>query len=405
MLKEKFLGSKVPWPILIVCVGTVISIMVNFIILGSKGYPYDTFLFRPVDRFMDFHHFWEQCRDLNPYLSVPATPFRPYFPFAYFFNHLFVFDSLVWSHVFYFTLSSLGIIYFSKKILERLHGIGDSLSSIIMMVLFSYPFIFVVDRGNPEIIMLPIMLCFIYHYLWGNRKTALISIAFCISMKLTPALFGFLYLKDKKYKDFFLLIGLTLILTILSLYLFSYLNPGTTMMDHLNRMVLNQKLFTDHYGKTTEGMSFSHSLFSGIKYFVLWNESPKSLSIIEKILPLYTLMTLFSAIGLGLWIILKKSSSRVAISLIISLMLLLPHMSADYKLLHILTLAVLWFWDDSRQDRNLFFMKISIALLLIPKAYFFHRSFAEANVGVLINPILIIGLMCLLIHSERNNQV
>ncbi len=386
------------WPILIVVFGTILAWIINGVLLSSYGYPINTFLFRPEDRFMDFVNFWKQCQNLNPYLSVYPTPTRPYFPFAYFFNHIFIFSSIFLSHIFFFGIATVGIFYFGVRVSGIFQKIKSNHLAVATLILFSYPFLFVLDRGNPEIMILPFLLCFIYNYIAGNRVLALISIGFCISMKLTPALFVLLYLKDKKYKDLTYLIIFTFLISFLSLYFFSYLNPGTSVMDHLERMLLNQKLFTDLYGKTAEGMYFSHSLFGAIKYFIFWGQGETTSPYINLMMPAYTMFTFLAALFIGLWIILKNPSYQITISLIVAMMLLFPHMSADYKLLNILIIGFIWFWDVTFAGPWLNLIKLTTALILVPKAYFFHHPLIEANLGVIMNPGLLVLLIYLLIR-------
>jgi hypothetical protein len=46
------------------------------------GYPWDTFLFKPWDRFNDFFHHYFATQGLNPY-SPRTGEFGDYFPAAY----------------------------------------------------------------------------------------------------------------------------------------------------------------------------------------------------------------------------------------------------------------------------------------------------------------------------------
>jgi hypothetical protein len=72
------------------------------------------------------------------------------------------------------------------------------------------------------------------------------------------------------------------------------------------------------------------------------------------------------------------------------LLILLPFNSADYHLTY-LFIPMLMYLGSGEQTRNEPVIIILWSLLLIPKNYYIIQSFQ--NIGVVINPLLLIGLL------------
>jgi len=390
--------SKIPQSTVIVVSGLVCSLFWHKILTPIKRYPYNTFLFRPEDRYNDFFNFWIQCRSLNPYLSVDPTPTRPYFPFAYLFNRLFMFERPWFSFYIYFGFCTLMIIILAFMILRKL-GYPKVWPWYVVTLILSYPYIIVVDRGNPEISVLLFLLVYIYNYTWSSRTIAVISLSVVIAMKLTPLLFLVLYIKDKRYKEAFYIALLSLVLSISSLWFFSIINPPTTLYDHFNAMINNQILFTKHYGMGTEGMIFNHSLFSMIKYFTLPELGNIQIIPFSKVVALYNIFIfLLVSIVIGT-ILYKRPSTKIVITLIVCLMLVSPHASGDYKLINIFLPLLFWVTNSNGLSRNAL-VSILLSLIIIPKSYYHNQILAEASSTVLITPLLLMISIAILLFEQ-----
>jgi len=402
MLLMRSLISRAPQATRVLIFGLLFALGWQFFFDGGKSYPFSTFLFRPEDRFMDFVHFWEQCKDLNPYLSVAPTATRPYFPFAYLINYLFMFESEKFSFALFFGIWIFVVAVFSYKILEKLQCSAVWIFYFLGF-LFSYAFLFTVDRGNPEIMILPLLMAFIYNYLWGSKKIAALLLACAISMKLTPLLFLLLYFKDRRYKEAVHVVLLSLIFTSGSFWLFSWINPRTTMSDHFQRMLLNQSLYTKTYSLSIEGLIFSHSLFGVLKYFTIPELGHHSVLDLKNWMKLYTLSIFIFTGILSLIIYRKRPSTEITVGIIICLMLLGPHVSADYRLIN-LFLPLLFVIENKKRLFLKSALGVFLALSLIPKSYFHHGTFPEISSSVILTPVCLLICLGLLIYGIFGEQ-
>ena len=74
----------------------------------------------------------------------------------------------------------------------------------LLCIFGSIPFIFTISRGNVLILAVFFSTCFLAGYQSNNpiyRELAYISLALAFSIKLSPALFGILLIREKRYKD------------------------------------------------------------------------------------------------------------------------------------------------------------------------------------------------------------
>ena len=93
-------------------------------------------------------------------------------------------------------------------------------TSIFVVCFLSYPFLFTIDRGNIEFLVFLFLLIFLY---WFEQKKYLWStlpLAMAIAMKFFPVIFLALFIPEKKWKELFATLAITLGLTLGSLCMF-----------------------------------------------------------------------------------------------------------------------------------------------------------------------------------------
>lgn len=76
--------------------------------------------------------------------------------------------------------------------------------ALTVAVLFSFPFVFLYERGNTVFLALIFLVIFVQNYDSESkvaREVGLLSLAFAASLKLYPAIFGAVLLTDKRYKE------------------------------------------------------------------------------------------------------------------------------------------------------------------------------------------------------------
>lgn len=96
----------------------------------------------------------------------------------------------------------------------------DLFRNIFIFSFLTYPFLFTIDRANIEGWLFLLYVGFLIAYQKKIYNSAAIIIGIAASIKFYPGMLAFLFLKDKKYREFLLFVFFTSAVTILSLLLF-----------------------------------------------------------------------------------------------------------------------------------------------------------------------------------------
>jgi hypothetical protein len=134
--------------------GLVVAMVYHLILMrppiSSPGFPHDTFLFSPADRFNDFWNLWNPFRQLpNPCTFTSSV----YFPAT--FIILFTFQTFG-QFVFQGYLITSAVALF--LLCYYVQSAGRRTARISIALMFSYPFIFAIDRANLDILLLDLVL-------------------------------------------------------------------------------------------------------------------------------------------------------------------------------------------------------------------------------------------------------
>ena len=109
---------------------------------------------------------------------------------------------------------------------------------IIVAVLFSYPLIFAMHRGNYALHACGLASLFMAAYVGEKNRLASILLAFAIALKYYFLIFIFIFIFDKKFKELFITIFMTAFLLLGSL---SFFDNG--LMWNLDRLFKNVMLY------------------------------------------------------------------------------------------------------------------------------------------------------------------
>src|SRR5581483_10764527 len=133
---------------MIILVGFVVAVLFHGLFL-KRGYPWDTFLFDPHDRFMDFYGSYDVARHLDPYFSHGIAN---YFPLAYLILYpltrandplLMLVSYLMFVCGFIFCYAE----YFLRHIKAEM-GRYAYFQSLVIILFLSYPTLILLDRAN-----------------------------------------------------------------------------------------------------------------------------------------------------------------------------------------------------------------------------------------------------------------
>lgn len=380
---------------LIVLIGLSASILYHYIQSQylNKPYPYTTFLSLPNVRFTDFFVVVEEARYLNPYLGQKSGQY-PFLSLTGFFFSLFPSS---YAYYVYFLLISASLILFSLLFLWNKKDI-PTLTSILIAVFLSYPFLFAMDRGNFESLLLIYLLGFAYFYQKKRFIVSSIFLALATALKLYPVIFFALFIPEKKLRELFVGAITTALLTILSLACFKggFIANLTYILSGAN--VSNNEMFTSFASLQPNALvQRGVSLYALIK---ILNTQTGVLSAfwVTNLPRVYTIVMAVLIIPITGYIfyIEKEFWKRTAILVFVAL--LFPQISGEYKLLHIFVPLFLFLSSDKSSRYDILYI-ILFALLLIPKDYYYFPYVMSDMKEVDISNSLVVNIAAMLLLS------
>lgn len=383
----------------IVLVGFVWAVVFHYI-LGfylKAPYPFDTFLSMPKDIFGDFLLTLTSVKEFAPYASVDL--WMVYFPLAYILLIPFVYiqntllSSLVFAFGFVSFLTFMNIKFLYTKNLTK----AENFKNIFIMTFLSYPFLYMIDRGNLDMYLFMLFVGFVY--LFKSKKYLLSAVLIGLENAMKPfsTLFLILFLFKKRYKEFFLSLFITAILVIGGFLCFK---GGFFNQIHIfqSNLVMFKQLWI--YDDKDRGMLQCSSLFSALKFLLCSYKQIISINLLEK---------LYSYLGLIITSIIIFFAYREkiywkTITLLTLHMLLVPYIICDYKLIFLF--VPIWLFVNAEEKTGFDGVyTILFGLLLIPKKIFtwwIHAATISRLVtyGVIINPIIMILFIGLIIYEQ-----
>lgn len=378
---------------IIITIGFISALIYNFIYMGfflHKDYPFNTFLFIPADRFNDFIYHYKDLLSKNEFIKYPLDLSNPPFPYLLF--SLFFLIKPINFAIYAYT--SVFIFFFFFFNLYQLKS-KDKLFNLInagIWTFLSYPFLFLIDRGNLEIFNFIFLYFFI---LFINKKNYLLSTIFlaaCISLKTYPFVLLILFLLYKKYR-YILFTFFSIIFLNLFSFLFLLINSAIPLIS-IDSLFKAGSNYNEGYVFGSSGLLYSHSLFNIFKV-VQMNTTASQFTVN---LYFYIAASIFLILFFYIFFYEKGLSKRI--SILIICMLLLPFVSTNYRLLELFILVYLFI--NAKSGRNDLLITILFALLLIPKNYFFMTLDQNivASWDIVINPLLLVFILFIMLDNS-----
>lgn len=367
-LKER----RIRYIALIVILGFAASFLYHAYYQGfvlHKGYPYNTFLFRPEARFSDFFQIIRQSREIS------------YLPFVNILIYLFELLG-VQTSFFIFAASSIILLFLINR--------RELLYSLITFL--SYPVLFALDRGNIEILVFFLLYFFLDFFRRRKNFLSALFLAGAISIKLFPAVFLILFLAERKFREIFYTLGLVLVFNLAALLTFK-----EGIISRLQVQMENIRNYGNVYQLGDLGLPFGHSLWGLIKEIVYNLKGySQSAPVIRDLYGIYPYIAGFILTFFSLYIIFKEKELWKKVLLLVISMDLLPFVSPDYKLLHFF--LPLFLFVNSKKERREILYVVLFALLLIPKSYLQGKT-TDISIAVILNPLIMMVLAGLVIIS------
>ena len=272
--------------------------------------------------------------------------------------------------------------------------------SFSFFLLSSYPLIFCFFRGHQTMLMAILFSIFYLLVKKARYIEASLVLAIMVAHAFPLFIYGSLFLFKKKIKYFVL----TIVLAFLA-YIPPFLIMGNSFENNLK--ILNQvnSGYLSDYVVNDSGSKFNNSIYGLIKtiYYIFQNEryiSKEQLIISNTaILESYTWVVIVLLLIFYTVFVLRSQNFLIyfpnneyleeLLFGLTLLLILLPHISSDYKLvLLLIPIASLYAKDSQLLTRRIFLL---IILLLLPKHFIelsFNFSDAKVTIQNIVNPII-----------------
>jgi hypothetical protein len=366
-------------------------------------YPANTFLFHPREKFTDFTGLYHFIEGGNPYTRLDASP---YYPLA---NLILFLFALMPLHLSFLVLTLVFLVcfaWFNARNLETGNRL-EQIRNVFIFTFLTYPVLFAIDRGNMECLLFVFVLFFAFFFTKNLYYWSAFFLSLAIAMKAFPVILALLFLARRQYRAFIFTGLSTVLLTVFSLLVFKC-NP----VEYLNMAlhggnIAHDNTFSDIAGDNNF-FQRGPTLFNIYKLALLATHAIHSMGM-SRWLALYYAAAILSMILIAAYVIWVEKILWRQIALLVFAVLLLPHISGDYRLLYVFIPMLMFINYEQPQRRDVIYA-VLFGLLLIPKDYFFiphtvtnvwvdeggHRL-AQIGISILLNPLLLLTFATLII--------
>jgi uncharacterized membrane protein len=393
LLERDVKRSRVRLLVTIVLVGTLVSIVWHYVsgfYLG-QGYPRSTFLFVPADHFNDWNNVYTYAQE---FLRGVPGPFG-YFPFAI----LAAVTTTVLPTSVGFILMVVLFLGLLALMLRRWvldceeHALTRAQGMVILIGL-SYPVLFVLDRGNMEMLVFAFIAGFFYFtYVRECRWMAALCLAAAIAFKLYPATLLLLLLAERRFKLLVLTVviagGLTAISVGLLAVVGHYSLADVWQMNAGGKGNFQQGMVIDG-----AGVDHGHSLWGLVGLWTMLRQA----AVLSWKTTLYAVAAAAIFLGLVVHAVFRETERWKLVLLATVPALLLPYVSFDYTLIQ-LYFPLVFFLNSRRVSRWDVVYVALFGILLVPVDYYYIPGifFGRISISVIIYPVALVALVLLAI--------
>jgi hypothetical protein len=387
----------------IVFIGAVSASVFHFIInktILGYSYPYDTFLCINTIRFTDYFNYYSSTCELNPYFTK-FWLHSNYYPFMNVFMYPFTLIPWEISMVLYFSIFILFLLYFNYSYLKT-ESKSETFINIIILSFLTYPVLFLLDRANLEGWIFIFIGASVLMYYKEKYLLSAIFVALATSMKGFPAVFLLMFIADKRYREAMISLLIVVALTFISL-LFHHGGYFQNLAFVMNGFNLDaDRVFKQVTDYSNNFVQRGVSLFTFIKVMFNTNHMLDFLKV-DTLLKVYVKVILVITGFLTFHIVFIEKVLWRRVAIMVLMILLFPHISADYKLIHLLIPMFLFIKYNNNTRHDLLYCLL-FGLLLIPKGYYFFSNMVsdvgnDVSIAIPLNVLLLLFFMGFLVYE------
>ena len=372
----------------------------------GKGYPLNTFLFRPDFRFTDFRDTIFVFSLPNPY----ADPNIVYLPFSSIFFRPFAYITMSAGLIIcIFTSLACLTLLLNENFRALIPNPWKRMGYSLMMLGTAFPMLMCIDRGNVEILLAPLVALSLYFFSRCRYALGMLFLLSTISLKLYPILLLALLLRQRKLTVIAWCMALFFTITALSFKILAL--PLETLRDCYHRAI---SFYFDWYVYENHSLEASASLWNAYKLGLIMASNLGLISPIDFsfnspfIIQSYTIYSMGMAF-LALLLVIHVCFVEREFLRCAALLLLFISMSApsggDYRLLYAGIALVTLILVKTRRINDLSIL-ILVALTMVPKKEFLlpfvgqtESQYPDVSIQVLLNPFCIFAAMGLLLYD------
>ena len=296
--------------------------------------------------------------------------------------HLKMYQSFIMVYVI-FSIIVVVLFFLALGALMKNRSNGEK-SLMALFCMFSAPFMFLIERGNILVLSLVFSMLFVAYYDHENRvirEIALICLAFAISIKIYPAVFGVILLNEKKYRELVRAVAYTLIVFFLPFVFFGG-------VDGVEKFIKN---LSSTSSKSSLGINRQLS-FQKLPVYIghLFDSDAKIWGVIGKLM-----MLVFTAAGAFSLLVSKSRWKTCAICA--CMVVGVPAMSSRYTLTFLIIPIVLMLMEE-KENKWISYISLVImsGILFVKPIYIDKIATASKYVGYKIDSFLYIALFIIL---------
>lgn len=386
----------------IVLSGFVISVFYHYILAGYFGlpYPYNTFLANPKIRFGDYINDYRISVGLNPYFSS-FWLHSNYYPFMNVFMYFFTLIPIKLSILLFLIIFGSFFTWFNYAHLKSDNRLA-TFKNVFIFSFMTYPFLILVDRLNLEgwVFIFLGTFIFLYHKKQYTESAVFLALATC--MKLSPLVFILMFLADKRYREIIIIIAVVFSVSLISLLLLhgNFFDNLSFILNgfHLDKEPTIQPFFDYSNNLIQRGVS----LFTFLK--VIFNTTwLLDFLRVKSLLSMYVKTMLILSCLMAFFVIFIEKTQWKRAAIIVLMLVLFPHISADYKLIHLFLPLALYINHNEKSPRDKLYC-VLFGFMMVPKCYMFISSMVsdvghDVSISVPINIATLLFLMGLLIYD------